>query len=87
MIKKITFGYSAKNMGIPQNKIYLSQLTEKIQIVIKTMRWKTLCNYKETNGIKTESGMDLNKTPKHVNDFIAFENNLIVLAQDIRLQK
>ena len=31
--------------------------------------------------------MDLNKTPKHVNDFIAFENNLIVLAQDIRLQK
>ena len=31
--------------------------------------------------------MDLNKTTQHVNDFIAFENNLIVLAQDIRLQK
>lgn len=31
--------------------------------------------------------MDLNKAPKQVNDLIAFEDNLIVLAQDIRLQK
>ena len=54
-MKKIIFEYSAKNIGIPQNKTYLSQLTEKIQIVIKRMRGKTLCNYKKkTNGMKTE---------------------------------
>ena len=49
------FGYSVKNIGIPQNKTHLLQLIEKIEMVIKTMRCRVLCNgKKETNGIKAE---------------------------------
>ena len=54
-MEKINFGYSMKNIGIQQNKAYLLQLIEKIEMVIKRIRWKILCNDKmETNVIKTE---------------------------------
>ena len=52
MMDKINFGYSMKNIGIPQNKTYLLQLIEEIEMVIKRMRWKVLYNgKKETNSI------------------------------------
>ena len=55
-----------KNIGIPQNKTYLLQLIEEIEMVIKRMRWKVLYNgKKETNSIKTEwYGLKSSKTPK-----------------------
>ena len=44
-----------KNIGIPQNETYLLQLIEKIEMVIKRMKWKIIFNHKkETNGVKTE---------------------------------
>ena len=64
-MEKINFWYSMKNIGIPQNKTYLLQLIEKIEMVVKIMRWNTLRNgKKETNGIKTEwDGHKSSKTP------------------------
>ena len=72
-----------KNIGIPQNKTYLLQLIEKIEMVIKRMRWKVLCNdKKETNGIKTEwYGLKSPKTPKQVKELIPFENDLIAFRK------
>ena len=44
-----------KNIGIPQNETYLLQLIEKIEMVIKRMKWKIIFNRKkETNGVKIE---------------------------------
>ena len=44
-----------KNMGIPQNETYLLQLIEKIEMVIKRMKWKIIFNRKkETNGVEPE---------------------------------
>ena len=85
-MEKINFGYSMKNIGIPQNKTYLLQLIEKIEMVIKRMRWKVLCNgKKETNSIKTEwYRLKSSKTLKQVKELIPFENDLIVLVQNIR---
>ena len=37
-MEKINFGDSMKNIGIPQNKTYLLQLIEKIEMVIKTIK-------------------------------------------------
>ena len=87
-MEKINFGYSMKNMEIPQNKTYLLQLIEKIEMVIKRMRWKVLCNVKkETNGIKTEwYGLKSSKTPKQVKELIPFENDLTALVQSIRFR-
>ena len=54
-MEEINFWYSMKNIEIPQIKTYLSQLIEKIEMIIKRMRRKDLCNgKKETNGIKIE---------------------------------
>ena len=55
---------------------------------IKGMRWEVLCNGKEeTNGIKTEwYGIKSSKKPKPVKDLITFENDLIVLLQNIRFK-
>ena len=88
-MKKSDLGYSIKNIGIPQNKTYLLQLTEKIEIFIKRMRRKVLFNgKKETNGIKTEwYGLKSSKTLKEVKELILFENDLIALAQNIRISK
>ena len=78
-MEEINIGHSMKNTEIPQNKTYLLQLIEKIEMVIKRMRWKVLCNgKKETNGIKTEwYGLKSSKTSKQVKELIAFENDLI----------
>ena len=87
-MEKINFGYSMKNIGIPQNKMYLLQLIEKIEMVIKRMRWKVSCNgKKETNSIKTEwCRLKSSKTLKQVKELIPFENDLIALVQNIRFR-
>ena len=78
-----------KNIGILQNKTYLLQLIEKIEMVIKRMRWKVLCcGKKETNGVKTEwFGLKSSKAPKQVKELIPFENDLIALVQNIIFRK
>ena len=89
MMEKINFGYSMKKTEIPQNKTYLLQLIEKIETIIKRMRWKVLCNGKnKTNGIKTEwYRFKSSKTPKQLKELIPFENDLIALVQNIRFRK
>ena len=71
------------NTGIPQNKTYLFHLIEKIEMVIKRMRWKVLCNgKKKTNVMKLECyGFKSSKTPEQVKELIPFENDLIVLVK------
>ena len=88
-MEKINFGYSMKNIGIPQNKTYLLQLIEKIEMVIKRMRWKVLCcGKKEKSGVKTEwYGLRSSKAPKPVKELIPFENDLIALVQNISFRK
>ena len=88
-MEKINFGYSMKNIGIPQNKTYLLQLIKKIEMVIKRMRWKVLCNgKKEADGIKTDwYGLRSSKTPKQVKELIPLENDLIALVHNITFRK
>ena len=78
-MEKIKFRYSTKNIGIPQNKTYLLQSIEKIEMFLKRMRWKVLCNgKKETNPIKPEwYGLISSKTTKQVKELILLENDLI----------
>ena len=87
-MEKINLWYSMKNIGITQNKIYLLHLIEKIEMVIKRMRWKVLFYVKkETKGIKTEwYGLKSSKIPKEVKDLIPFQNDLIAFVQKIRFR-
>ena len=49
-MEKHYFNYSMKNIPIPSKKQYLKYLTEKVELLIKRMRWKTLMS--ENNLIK-----------------------------------
>ena len=88
-MEKINFRYSMRNIRIPQNKIYLLRLIEKIEMVIKRMRGKVLCNdKKESNSVKIEwYGLKSSKTLEQVKELIPFENDLIVLMQNVRFRK
>ena len=41
-MEKFNFGYSVKNIPIPSEREYKIQLTEKIEAVIRRMRWKAI---------------------------------------------
>ena len=48
-------GYSLKYIGKAQKMRYLLQLTENMELVIKRMRWKALCNGEmDTSNVKAE---------------------------------
>ena len=58
-------------------------------MVIKRMRGKVLCNdKKESNSVKIEwYGLKSSKTLEQVKELIPFENDLIVLMQNVRFRK
>ena len=39
-MEKLNFNYSLKNIPIPDKKSYLIKLVDKIESVVKRMRWK-----------------------------------------------
>ena len=41
-MERFNFGYSIKNIPIPTQRQYKLQLIDKIEAVIKRMRWKAL---------------------------------------------
>ena len=54
-MKKVNLGYSIKNIPIPTQENYLLQLLEKIEMVIKIMRWRAIqFNNNENNNRKVE---------------------------------
>ena len=56
-MEKVNLGCSIKKISIPSRKGYLLQLLEKIEMLIKRMRWKEIHfiddedNNKKRNGI------------------------------------
>ena len=57
-MEKVNLGYSVKNIPIPSRKGYLILLLEKIEMLIRRMRWKEIHfidnedNDKKWNGIE-----------------------------------
>ena len=37
-----SFDYSMKNIPVPSKKLYLKTLVNKVELLIKAMRWKVL---------------------------------------------
>lgn len=91
-MEKTNLHYSAKNIPIADEKSYKMKLLEKIEAVIKRMRWKALFLEKE-NGNKQEEvpietyGLKTNNTPPQVQELIAFEKELIELTKKIKFRR
>ena len=79
---QLTLNYSMKNIPIPSKKLYLKCLTEKVELVIKRMRWKALFNDQGLeSGLKDNFGFKSTKCPPQHPDLTSFENDLLDMIQ------
>ena len=65
-MEKFNLNYSLKNIPIPSEKQYKLQMIEKIEAVIKRMRWKAIIFENQQKHVK----LDENKTTKVRQDFV-----------------
>ena len=93
-MEKVNFGYSMKNILIPDGKSYKLQLIQKVEDFIKKRRWRAIFlmkdgNVTEPTTLKTGLTFGLNsaKCPPQVKELVAFKKDLIKLVKNIRFQK
>ena len=85
-MEKINLHYSTKNIPIASERRYKLKLIEKIEAVIKRMRWKAIFfeidendeTIPETYGFKTKH------TPSQVKEMIEFEKELIDIIRHLK---
>ena len=81
---KFNFGYSTNNISIATERQYKLKLVEKIEAVIKRMRWKAF--YFEQNDTRNNSkniyhGLASNKTPPTMKLLEVFEKDLFKIVK------
>ena len=84
-MEKFTIDYSTKNIPIPSRKLYIKTLTDKVEKVIKRMRWKVYYYDKEDNDTDHQEtyGFKTTKCPPQNRDLINFENDLLDMIRNI----
>ena len=89
-MEKKNFGYSLKNIPIPDKQSFTKSLISKAHDFIKRMRWKahfhdhpptSTSTKKETYGFNSE------KTPPSIQDLAPFENDLYHLIKNIEYKQ
>ena len=88
-MEKKKYRYSTKNIPIPTERSYKLQLMEKIEMVIRRMRWKAIMHntQNEKDDEKERYGLKTLKCPKQVREMIAFENELIAIVKNVKFRK
>ena len=89
-MEKFNFGYSVKNIPIPSEREYKIQLTEKIEAVIKRMRWKAIFSDRtkeETETKRKTYGLRSTATPAAVKELSAFENDLWRIVTKLQFRR
>ena len=78
-----------KNIPIGSERSYKLQLVEKIEQVIRIMRWKAMfTNVKHNKEENTERyGLKYLYCPKQARELLVFENDLIALVKNIKFRK
>ena len=87
-MEKLKFEYSTKNIPLSSEKSYKLQFIEKIEMVIKRMRWKAI--FQDTKKEKSNQqryGLRSFKIPPPVKELAAFESELIELIKNIKFRK
>ena len=79
------YNYSMKNLPIPSEKLYKMMLLEKVELLVKRMRWKV--HLFENNDIRQCNPLHYifksRKTPPQHKDLVAFENDSVKLMQSV----
>ena len=90
-MEKTNLDYSLKNIPIPSTSSYRLKLIEKIESVIKRMRWKAqffMKEEEENEGPKKENyGFKTRKCPKQCIELDNFEKDLLDTVKNIKFRK
>ena len=86
---KHNFGYSTNNIPIADERQYKLKLVEKIEALIKRMRWKALFFEEKDSQNKSKNtfGLKSDKTPPQMKSLDAFEKDLYKVAEKIKFRK
>ena len=72
MMEKFNSVYSIKNISIPPERKYKLQLMDKIECLIKKMRWKAIYFTSDNEIVESEYGLRRYNCPKPVKELINF---------------
>ena len=87
-MNKFNFGYSTNNITLPNEPQYKIKLVEKIEKVIKRMRWKAIFSKEkdsDTNS-KDNFGLKSDKCPPPFKELQPFEDDLHKLVDKIKFK-
>ena len=87
---KIDMNYSLKNIPIPSMATYQKYLIEKVESVIRRMRWKAfyfLKGEKSDSLEDTRFGFKSRRSPPQVEELRGFEEDLTKMVEGIRFRK
>ncbi len=87
-MRQFRFDYSLKKIPIRSQDAYLRNLIEKVESVLKRMRWKAHFFLKgdEISDQNNPFGLPSNKTPPTILEIKSFENNVINLIENIKFK-
>ena len=87
-MEKRSFNYSLKNIPLPTEKSYKINLIEKVEQVIKRMRWKALFLdvTKEESPKPDTFGYKTRNCPPQIKEMIPFENDLFDMIKNVKFR-
>ena len=78
-----------KKISVPSDKLHQTILKEKVELLIKRMRWKA--HLYESSGLNTSNLLNYiyksRKCPPQHKDLMQFENELLELRKTVKLKK
>ena len=78
-----------KNIPLPSEKLYKTVLIEKVEVLIKRVRWKA--HLYENIGLNTSNPLNYilisRKSPPQHKDLMQFENDWLELIKGIKFKK
>ena len=90
-MEKTNLHYSTKNIPVASERNYKIQLLEKIEAVIKRMRWKATFFDSESDNedeiVRETYGLKTKATPPPVKEMNAFEKDLIDMINTLKFRK
>ena len=89
-MEKFNFGYSIKNIPIPSELNYKTQLMEKIEMVIKKMRWKVLFSddaHNNDGSARKSYDLKTSNCPPPNKDLKDFEKDLCDLVTKVQFRR
>ena len=85
-LKRVTFGYSLKNIPIPAANTYRKALVKKVECVLKRMRWRAFFFLQGMDRDENDGNFDnfvfkSRKCPPQVKELKAFEEDMLQLVE------